>query len=356
MIKHFDDVDAEVWRDLMGQTHDNVVLRLDHSGFIVHASAHAQLLGIDLTSLLLMPHIADLAEPEFVAPLAEFVLAALAGNAHGEWFEFPLARSVDNPDDMLSVGCRRRWFAFGLCSIEGMGSAGLSGLGILRSVERTHTLAPERVMQADTDPFTGLANRRVFCGALARALQGEPQCMVVEDHPNVAFSQSSHGQTVGVPCHAIAVFAIDRMPAIFMQYGQSTQDEVRWGFSRFLETMTHAKQELAQLDDERFAVLLPGMTVRAAREWAHDVLATFSGLTAGSNAGSPELTASAGLARVEISVDWTLRQAELGLVMAKAGGGMRAGLCTPARRMNNGAAVERAMDAAVTRACQRRDF
>ena len=123
----------------------------------------------------------------------------------------------------------------------------------------------------------------------------------------------------------VAIFAVDSMRALLLRYGQRTADEVLWGFAKFLETMALPGHELAQLDGERFAVLLPEMTSRGAREWAEDVVATFAGLAAPASGANrpkaPQLTASAGLARVECTVDWTLREAELGLVLARAGGG-----------------------------------
>ncbi|MFY8047357.1 MAG: diguanylate cyclase domain-containing protein, partial [Erythrobacter sp.] len=96
-------------------------------------------------------------------------------------------------------------------------------------------------------------------------------------------------------------------------------------FAKFLETMAQTPitpgHELAQLDGERFGVLLPAISQCAAREWAEDVVQTFSTLAAPASAKAPQLSASAGLARVECTVDWTLREAELGLVLARAGGG-----------------------------------
>jgi PleD family two-component response regulator len=201
-------------------------------------------------------------------------------------------------------------------------------LGLLRSVQHKHPMGGEQGSHAAPDPHTGLASRHTFCASLARGL----------DH----CEQQS-----------MAIFAVDRMRAIFMQYGQTTSDEIRWGFAKFLETMTRPDQELAQIDDQRFGVILPDMSLRAAREWATDVLETFAGLTTPSSSRSPELTASAGLARVEISVDWTMRQAELGLVMARAGGGMQAAVCQPSSGLVSGAMVERAMEAAVQRAERR---
>ena len=121
----------------------------------------------------------------------------------------------------------------------------------------------------------------------------------------------------------IAVFAIDAMRALLMRYGQRTADEVLWGFARFLETMALPDHELALLDGERFAVLLPEMTACGARDWAEEVVTTFASLAAPVSARAPKLSASAGLARVECTVDWTLREAELGLVLARAGGGQQ---------------------------------
>jgi hypothetical protein len=65
------------------------------------------------------------------------------------------------------------------------------------------------------------------------------------------------------------------------------------------------------------------MTAKDAQEWAAEVLRTFAGLAAPQSNKAPQLTASAGLARAECTVDWTLREAELGLVLARAGGGNR---------------------------------
>lgn len=122
----------------------------------------------------------------------------------------------------------------------------------------------------------------------------------------------------------------------------------RHALSASLERALECGQELAQIDAERFAVILPGMSMRLARCWAQDVLETFTGLTSTSSTRPPELTASAGLARVERSVDWTLRQAELGLVMARAGGGMRIGVSDrPARPTAEPSGIIRAIEEAL---------
>jgi diguanylate cyclase len=296
------DVEGHVLHGLLEETSGDIVIRLDRHGFIIHASANIAELGSDLTAALLPPHITDLAARDHAAFLGEHVTRGLAGCKQAGWIEFPVVACADR-------GTAReahfpRWYALTLkpmCHSDGTPDGAMC---LMRSVQQLRSLEGELHARAVTDPLTGLANRNAFCASLRRHLA------------------RGGGQMV-------AVFAVDNMRALLMQYGQRTADEVLWGFAKFLETMAQTPatpgHELAQLDGERFAVLLPDMNARAAREWADDVIETFAGLAAPSqNANrprAPQLTASAGIARVECTVDWTLREAELGLVLARAGGG-----------------------------------
>ncbi len=342
MKKCFSVEEGRVLHGLVEDASGDIVVRLDRSGFIIHASENAAELGIDLSSLLLMPHIADLADADHAAEVARHVAQVFAGECsggHGVWIEFPLCTRQEEHDDgqdpalPCPVAAPQRWYAFSLRLVEpndGGSDHDAGALGLLRSVQQKHALEGEINARALTDPLTGLANRHAFLASLRRSLtEGSEQ--------------------------VVAVLAVDSLRAVFMQYGQRTADEILWGFAKFLETMTAAAEdrrfELAQLDGDRFAILLPDMNVRQARVWVQDVLKTFAGLTVASARRAPELTASAGLARVELTVDWTMRQAELGLVMARAGGGMQIGVCNqPARAVGDGMAVTRAMEQAVERA------
>jgi len=339
----FSHAEGRVLHGLIAEASGDIVVRLDPAGFIVHASENASELGIDLASLLLMPHIADLAEVGHGPDVARYVAQVFAGRSQAGWIEFPLRQLEDQTAQRAAgsgeVGAGRAcagqacagqaWYAFSLRQIEDDDGVAQGALGLLRSVQQRHALEGEINNRALTDPLTGLANRSAFFGQLRRSISA------CDDQ-------------------SMAVLAVDGLRAIFMQYGQRTADEVQWGFAKFLETMTVRGQELAQLDGERFAVLLPGMSVKQARHWAEDVLKTFAGLTVHAPKRSPELTASAGLARVEVTVDWTMRQAELGLVMARAAGGIQIGICgQPPRAVASGAKVELAMERAVRRAANR---
>ncbi|MFN9632283.1 MAG: GGDEF domain-containing protein, partial [Erythrobacteraceae bacterium] len=219
--------------------------------------------------------------------------------------EFPMAAVNAGEAPAGYLQHPRRWFAIRLRAMHDAAEpAGTpdGALCLMRSVQRLRLLEGELYNRAVTDPLTGLANRQAFCASLRRHLAG------------------GGGQI-------LSIFAVDGMRALLLRYGQRTADEVLWGFAKFLETMaqtpTTPGHEVAQLDGERFGVLLPEITLRTAREWAEDVVQTFAGLAAHTSARTSQLSASAGLARVECTVDWTLREAELGLVLARAGGGRR---------------------------------
>ncbi|MEE4200956.1 GGDEF domain-containing protein [Erythrobacter sp.] len=316
-------------------TDGDILVRLDHAGFVVHASQNADVLGIDLSSLLLMPHIADFADPAFHDAIVDYVAGVLADEPVADAMEFPVLRRALNQGELSArdtgegAELARHWYALSLLPVEPDDGNALQGaMGTLRSVQGKYQGHEESESAAALDPHTGLATRAAFCGHLTRAIAAGQQA-------------------------SLALFAIDNMRAIFMQYGQTTADEIRWGFARFLETMTDASQVLAQVDDERFGVILPGMSISTARAWAQTTLTTFAGLAMGGASRTSELTASAGLATLDVSADWTLRQGELGLVMARAGGGMQVAKSQLRPGFANGAFVEREMEAAVQRAIQR---
>ncbi|MEQ5788451.1 diguanylate cyclase [Erythrobacter sp. NFXS35] len=290
------DVEGRVLHGLIEDASGDIVIRIDRRGFIIHATANIAQLGFDFSEALLLPHITDLAECDHAATLGDHVSAVLQGAQPSGWVEFPVAAAA--AQDPAGVPHGQRWYAFSLRPmIDNDGSID-GALCLLRSVQRLRLLEGELYNRAVTDPLTGLANRQAFCAGLRRHLAG------------------GGGQMV-------AVFAVDGTRALLLRYGQRTADEILWGFAKFLETMALPGHELAQLDGERFGVLLPVMSLRAAREWAEDAVQTFAALAVPASARAPQLTASAGLARVECTVDWTLREAELGLVLARAGGGGR---------------------------------
>lgn len=279
---------------LLVEISDDIVIRLDRQGFIIHASANIADLGLKLALRLLPPHITDLAERDSAALVAAHIGPVLAGRSQVGWAEFPVV-ACEERETCREAHCQR-WYALRARPLRDAAGMPDGALCVMRSVHQLRSLEDELQARALTDPLTGLANRHTFCASLRRHLA------------------KGSGQT-------LAIFAFDGMRALLLRYGQRTTDEVLWGFAKFLETMALPGHEIGLLDEERFAVLLPDMTVSAARMWAEDVITTFCALAAPAAPKAPQLSASAGLARVECTVDWTLREAELALVLARAGGG-----------------------------------
>jgi len=300
------EVEGAILHGLLEEASGDILIRLDQRGFLAHASANIAEIGLDMAASLLPPHITDLATRDHAAFLSAKVNGVLAGHPLVGWVEFPIIACLPQSgrDDSAQAhrhdpSCRR-WYALSLRPLMRPSGEPEGAIGLLRSVQQVRSLEGELHTRAITDPLTGLANRQAFCASLARHLA------------------RGGGQMV-------AVLAVDGMRALLLRHGQRTADEVLWGFAKFLEAMALPRSEIAQLDGERFGVILPGCNEAAARAWCDEVLATFAALASpvvvrGGSRGA-RLSASAGLARVECTTDWTLREAELGLVMARAGGG-----------------------------------
>ena len=285
-----------VLHGLLEEAAGDIVIKMDGEGFLVEASSNFKELGFDLSLLLLLPHIADLAEPSHSGALREYAEEVLSGRALGGWIEFPVAHKYEPSEE--DEPPQLRWYALSLRPVLDDHSQVCGAVGLLRSVQNRRSLEGELHTSVLTNPVTGLANRHAFCASIERHL--------------------ARGGS-----HSVAILAVDRMRAMLLQYGQRAMDEIQWGFARFLERMIMPGHELAHLDSERYAVIMPDMTPEAAGEWTRDVLQTFSSLTIGTTSRSPRISASAGLAAVEGSVDGVLRQAEMALVMARAKGGMQ---------------------------------
>ncbi len=292
--------DGVALHGLLEAATDDIVVRIDARGFIEAASSNISKLGYDLSQMLFKPHLADLAIPQHAPELKSRIDTVLADapdeNGLVEWYEFSVAaasavKGVEPTEPSP-------WFALNLRALRKSDGDVTGALALLRSIDHKRALEGEVHARSSIDPLTGLANRHAFCSALRRHL-----------------AAGTDG--------ALAMFEIDRMRAVSMQYGQRTADEIVWGFAKFLETMVNEEYELAQFDGERFCVILAGLSPKASRRWADEVLNTFASLALSTSSRSPRLSASAGLALIDGSVDSTLRQAELALVMARARGGMR---------------------------------
>lgn len=89
----------------------DIVVKLDGQGFLAQASANFVELGFDLSLLLLLPHIADLAARSHAGALRDYSEDVLSGRALGGWVEFPVVDMSERDEDTGLPPGPTRWYA-----------------------------------------------------------------------------------------------------------------------------------------------------------------------------------------------------------------------------------------------------
>jgi diguanylate cyclase (GGDEF)-like protein/PAS domain S-box-containing protein len=287
---YFTPQDGAALYDLLAEQTDDLIVKTDRDGFIIHGAGALARLGLDTAGGLIGPHIADLAE----APQSDDIrrrhralIEGRNGEASGSWIEFRAASR-----------CRERaapWFALQMRAIEGPdGAAG--SIAVIRSIDDRRSLEERLFASSMTDPLTGLTNRRAFSMMLAHLIER------------------------GTP-GSVILFEIDHYRAIAMRHGQSVSDEVLEVFAEFLRVMTRSSEILSRIDGECFAVLLPYQPPAEARALGQPILDTLDEIRRSLPGRGVAVTASGGIAAIGPSVDATMREAGLALMLAKSRGG-----------------------------------
>ncbi|GGH52477.1 hypothetical protein GCM10011341_17030 [Frigidibacter albus] len=143
---------------------------------------------------------------------------------------------------------------------------------------------------AETDPLTGLLNRRGFD---ARVAEGTPGAMLMLD--------------------------IDGFKAVNDRYGHAVGDTVLRDAAVILTGTLRRRDVLARLGGEEFGVFLPGLTIGDAREAAERLRSAVAGQL---RAEQEPVTMSVGvaIARAGLSRAALIAEADRGLYAAKQGG------------------------------------
>lgn len=156
---------------------------------------------------------------------------------------------------------------------------------------------------ADTDPMTGLFNRRGF----ERSLAALPRA-------SIAFS-------------SVIVCDIDRFKAINDQHGHAAGDQVIQGLGRLLQSLLPTGAITARLGGEEFVTLLPRLTIEQAGKVANAMRIALAEADLGSVARPMRVTASFGVATTratDVSIFETIQRADAALYAAKNAGRNRA--------------------------------
>ena len=275
---------SQLYRLLAEDTGD-IVFKTDREGFILDASPAIARLGIDLAAMLLGPHIADLVHPGRSEDVRGAHRAVVAGRQERGWIEFPTCASSNET----------RWFELNLRALAGGDGRVYGALGLLRDIDQRKRYEAELFAAEMTDPLTGLTNRRAFVEMLRHmAAGGQPGC--------------------------VALIELDHFKAVSLKHGHSAGDEVLAQFAEMVARCARSSDIVSRAGDESLGLLMPGASMVKAEARCRGILADLAagGLATGGNRLA--ITASAGVARIDSSLDATLRRAEMALFMARAKG------------------------------------
>lgn len=173
--------------------------------------------------------------------------------------------------------------------------------GLLMLMLLVRDMLVEITARSETDPLSGLLNRRGF-----------------EDRALAALAQSGSG---GGPV-SLVTCDLDSFKAINDSFGHDTGDQVIMAFARLLAEAPPPRAIISRIGGEEFAVLLPGTPLGTARLYAETIRAAFAALPIAALPQHMRCTASFGVAEYDRSGSLSdlRRRADAALYVSKRAG------------------------------------
>lgn len=279
---------------LLAETTNDIIIKTDRAGYILHASPAIQQLGFAMPAMLIGPHLIDLVHPARAHAIRAEHDAAIRGRQNAAWLEFPALTGAQEP-------C---WFEIQIRSLRD-GAGGIYGaLSIMRNIDERKALE-ERLFAAElTDPLTGLTNRKAFMEMLRYII----------------------GKRIG---GYLAIFKIDHFKSINLRFGHRNGDRVLIAFADLRRQSLRREHIVSRIGGETLGVLMPGSCARQAEDACQGVIDILAQASREEFSGDLTLTASAGLAEIGTSLDGTIKRAEIALFLARAKGRNRLELDIP---------------------------
>jgi diguanylate cyclase (GGDEF)-like protein len=173
---------------------------------------------------------------------------------------------------------------------------------LVEALARQNELQQELIHLSQTDPLTGLSNRRHLREQL--------------EHELTRITRHFRPLTV-------ILLDIDRFKRINDQHGHATGDEVLVEFARRLREVTRAADSVARWGGEEFCVALFDTDLLASKRPAEAILRTIRDVPFETRAGPMTVTVSMGVATLcaeRFDVDGLISDADAALYLAKSGG------------------------------------
>ena len=174
---------------------------------------------------------------------------------------------------------------------------GMAGIGAISLALHQSRLVRRLHVASNTDPLTGLANRRALF--------------------------DRHGRAPLAPGTAVAIFDLDHFKAINDRHGHAVGDEVLRAFASVVDLHSGAIAMAARTGGEEFVLVMPATSAKAARRLAEGIRAAFAAGAVDTADGPIACTASAGISVAGPegrSLDSVLLEADKALYKAKRGG------------------------------------
>jgi diguanylate cyclase (GGDEF)-like protein len=175
------------------------------------------------------------------------------------------------------------------------------GTGLLMLTILVRDLLEQVTVRSETDPLSGLLNRRGF-----------------DERAEPGLTGTSRG---GIPA-SLVVADLDHFKSINDTFGHDAGDRVIRAFAQLLERSAPQRATLARMGGEEFAVFMPGQNLAGARLFAESVRAAFAALPVEGLPEGRRFTASFGV--VESTGSESLsdlrRRADAALYAAKRDG------------------------------------
>lgn len=270
---------------MLADASSDIILKTDTGGFIVHASAGIEGLGISLPHMLIGPHLRDLVHPGSIAAIESQHAAALKGRQSDQWMEFPA----------LTRDRQERWFEIRMRRLIDEEGRVYGAICIMRSIEERRAYEERLFVAAMTDQLTGLTNRRAFIEMLGHMVDKRID-------------------------GSLALFSLDHLKAINMKYGQAAGDEALVTFADVLRQNLRAQDIISRSGGESLAVLIPNNEPAEVEPICRRIVDVLAGTRVSGDGNGLSIAAGVGIARIAESVDDTLRRAEMTLFFAKSTG------------------------------------
>lgn len=173
-------------------------------------------------------------------------------------------QTLKNPSEMFSVefraivtGGQQRWFEMQTRAVTDQEGVVRGLVGAVRDTSTRHLAEVELSKAANTDPLTGLSNRRAFNHELAQQL----------------------GQADGTNGGCVAIFDLDHFKRINDTFGHAIGDDVLCAFARVAEGQIRNGDSVARIGGEEFGFIfpkLPGEHAHAVCERIREAVAAIS--------------------------------------------------------------------------------